>query len=99
METTRITQSTMNAAPETVTCNCGTVCKNQRSLRIHQGKSGCQRVKSLGQRLASVASETQEYSSLDSNHSTDELYVQGTTHDVVQDPEVDDDPLLELLQT
>ena len=46
-------------------------------------------MKSLGQRLASVASETQEYSSLDSNHSTDELYVQGTTHDVVQDPEVD----------
>jgi len=63
------------------------------------GESGCQRVKSLGQRLASVASETQEYSSLDSNHSTDELYVQGTTHGVVQDPKVDDDPLLELLQT
>jgi len=47
------------------------------------------------QRIASMASETQEYSSLDSTHGTEELYVQETT----QNPEVDDDPLLQLLET
>ena len=46
-----------------------------------------------------VASETQEYSSLDSNHSTEELSVQETAPDVFREPEEDEDPLLELLQT
>ena len=61
--------------------------------------SGCQRVRSSGQRIASLASETQEYSSLDSNHSTEELSVQETAPDVFRDPEEDEDPILELLQT
>ena len=52
-------------------------------------------VMSSRQRIASMASETQEYSSLDSTHGTEELYVQETTHN----PEVDDDPLLQLLET
>ena len=41
----------------------------------------------------------QEYSSLDSNHSTEELSVQETAPDVFREPEEDEDPLLELLQT
>ena len=81
MESTRPAQSTMNR-DGSVTCNCGKVCKNKRGLAIHQGKSGCQRVRSSGQRIASLASETQEYSSLDSNHSTEELSVQETAPDV-----------------
>ena len=75
-----------------VTCNCGKVCKNKRGLAIHQGKSGCQRVRSSGQPIASLASETQEYSSLDSNHSTEELSVQETAPDVFREPEEDEDP-------
>ena len=78
------------------------VCKNKHGLAIHQGKSGksgCQRARSSGQRIASLASETQEYSSLDSNHSTEELSVQETAPDVFREPEEDEDPLLELLQT
>ena len=67
MESTRPAQSTINR-DESVTCNCEKVCKNKRGLAIHQGKSGCQHVRSSGQRIASLASETQEYSSLDSNH-------------------------------
>ncbi|XP_052217978.1 uncharacterized protein LOC127835582 [Dreissena polymorpha] len=98
MESTRPAQPTTNR-DGSVTCNCGKVCKNQRGLRIHQGKSDCQRVRSQGQRIASLASETQEYSSLDSTHSTEELYVQETSQDVFRNPEEDDDPLLELLQT
>ena len=46
-----------------------------------------------------MSSETQEYPSLDSTHSTGELSVNETTHDVFREPEVEDDPLLELLQT
>ena len=49
--------------------------------------------------IASLASETQEYSSLDSNHSTEELSVQETAPDVFREAEEDEDPLLELLQT
>ncbi|XP_052223956.1 uncharacterized protein LOC127839608 [Dreissena polymorpha] len=99
MESTRPAQPTTNR-DGSVTCNCGKVCcKNQRGLRIHRGKSDCQRVRSQGQRIASLASETQEYSSLDSTHSTEELYVQETSQDVFRNPEEDDDPLLELLQT
>ena len=98
MESTWPAQSISNR-DESVTCNCGKVCKNKRSLAIYQGKSGCQRVRSSGQRIASFASETQEYSSLDSNHSTEELSVQETTPDVFWEPEEDKDPLLELLQT
>ena len=98
MESTRPAQSTTNR-DGSVTCNCGKVCKNKRGLAIHQGKSGCQRVRSSGQRIASLASETQEYSSLDSNHSTEELSVQETAPDVFREPEEDEDPLLELLQT
>ena len=53
-----------------------------------------------GQRLAGLASETQEYPSLDSNHSIEELFVHETTQDVFQDPEVDEeDPLLDLLKS
>ena len=81
MESTRPAQSTTNR-DVSITCNCGKVCKNKRDLSIHQGKSGCQCVRSSGQRVASLASETQEYSSLDSNHSTEELYVQETAPDV-----------------
>jgi len=96
MESTRPAQSTTNSAPGTVTCHCGKVCKNQRGLRIHQGKSGCQRVRPLEQRIASMASETQEYSSQETTHSTDELTAQETAHDATQDPVMDeDDPLLE----
>ena len=98
MESTRPAQSTTNR-DGSVTCNCGKVCKNKRGLAIHQGKSGCQRVRSSGQRIASLASETQEYSSLDPNHSTEELSVQETAPDVFREPEEDEDPLLELLQT
>jgi len=98
MESTRPAQPTTNRGGS-VSCNCGKVCKNQRGLRIHQGKSDCQRVRSQGQRIASLASETQEYSSLDSTHSTEELSVQETSQDVFRNPEEDDDPLLELLQT
>ena len=75
------------------------MCKNKRGLAIHQGKSGCQRVRSSGQRIASLASETKEYSSLDSNNSTEELSVQETAPDVLREPEEDEEPLLELLQT
>ena len=49
-------------------------------------------VRSSGQRIASLASETQEYSSLDSNHSTEELSVQETAPDVFREPEEDEDP-------
>ena len=91
MESTRPAQSTTNR-DGSVTCNCGKVCKNKRGLAIHQGKSGCQRVRSSGQRIASLASETQEYSSLDSNHSTEELSVQETAPDVFREPEEDEDP-------
>ena len=98
MESTRPAQSTTNR-DGSVTCNCGKVCKNKRGLAIQQGKSRCQRVRSSGQRIASLASETQEYSSLDSNHSTEELSVQETAPDVFREPEEDEDPLLELLQT
>ena len=100
METTRTAKSTMNAAPGTVTCSCGKVCKNQHGLRIHQGKPGCQRARPRGQRLAGLASETQEYPSLDSNHSIKELSVHETTQDVFQDPGVEEeDPLLDLLKS
>ena len=99
MESTRPAQSTMNATPGTVTCSCGKVCKNQHGIRIHQGKSGYQRVRSRGKRLVSIASETtQEYSSQETTHSTEDLYIQEITHDVSQDPEMEYDPLLELLQ-
>ena len=54
----------MNATPGTVTCRCGKVCKNQRGLRIHQAMSGCQRVRSRGQRIASMASEKQYWGTL-----------------------------------
>jgi len=98
MESMRNGQSTTNAAPGTVTCPCSKVCKNQHGLRIHQGKSGCQRARPRGQRLAGLASETQEYSKLDSNHTIEELSVHETTQDVFQDPGVDEeDPLLDLL--
>ena len=46
-----------------------------------------------------MASKTQEFSSLDLTHSTEGLSVQETARGVSQNPEVDDDPLLELLQT
>ena len=46
-----------------------------------------------------MASETQEYPSQETTHSTEELFIQETTHDVIQDPEMDEDPLLELLHT
>ena len=98
MESTRPAQSTTNR-DGSVTCNCGKVCKNKRGLAIYQGKSGCQRVSPSGQRIASLASEMQEYSSLDSNHSTEELSVQEIAPDVFREPEEDEDPLLELLQT
>ena len=98
MKSTRPAQSTMNR-DGSVTCNCEKVCKNKRGLAIHQGKSGCQRVRSSGQRIASLASETQEYSSLDSNHSTVELSVQERAPDNFREPEEDEHLLLELLQT
>jgi len=100
METTRTAKSTMNAEPGTVTYSCGKVSNNQHGLRIHQGKSGCQRARPRGQRLAGLASETQEYLSLDSNHSIEEPSVHETTQDVFQDPEVEEeDPLLDLLKS
>ena len=77
MESIRPAQSTTNR-DGSVTCNWGEVCKNKRGLAFHQGKSGCQRVRSSGQRIASLASQTQEYPSLDSNHSTEELSVHST---------------------
>ena len=100
MVSTRPAQSTTNR-DGSVTCNCGKVCKNKRGFAIHQGKSGCQRVRSSGQCIlvASLASEKQEYPGLDSNHSTGELSVQETAPDVFWEPEEDEDPLLELLQT
>ena len=97
MESTRPAQSTTNR-DGSVTCNWGKVCKNKRGLAIHQGKSGFQCVRSSGQCIASLASETQEYPSLDSNHSTEELSVKETAPDVFREPEEDEDPLLELLQ-
>ncbi|KAH3842393.1 hypothetical protein DPMN_115889 [Dreissena polymorpha] len=96
MESTRPAQPTTNR-DRSATCNCGKVCKNQRGLRIHQGTSGCKRVRSQGQRIAILASKTQ-YFSLDSTHSTEELLVQETRQDAFRNPE-DEDPLLELLQT
>jgi len=73
---------------------------NQHGLRIHQGKSGCQRARPCGQRLAGLACETQEYPSLNSNHSIEELSIHETTQDLFQDPEVDEeDPLLDLLKS
>ena len=98
MESTGPAKSTTNRVGS-VTCNCAKVCKNKHGLAIHQWKSGCQRVRSSGQRIASLASETQEYSSLDSNHSTEELSVQETATGVFREPEQDEDPFLELLQT
>ena len=72
--------------------------KNQRGLRIHQGKTGCQRVRPLEQRIASMASEAREYSSQETTHSTDELSAQETARGATWDPVMDeDDPLLELL--
>ena len=64
LESTRPVQPTMYTTPGTVTCRCGNVCKNQRGLRIHQAMSGCQRVRSRGQRIASMASETQYWGTL-----------------------------------
>ena len=52
MESTRPAQSITNR-DGSVTCNCRKVCKNKNGLAIHQGKSGCQRVRSSGQRKAS----------------------------------------------
>jgi hypothetical protein len=90
----------MKTAPETtVTCKCGKVCKNQRGLRIHQGKTGCQRARPREQRLVGLTSETQEYPNPDSTHSIEEPSVFETTHDASHDPEVEEeDPLLELLK-
>ncbi|XP_052218148.1 uncharacterized protein LOC127835750 [Dreissena polymorpha] len=96
---TKETASVYREGDVSVTCKCGKVCKNQHGLRIHHGKSGCQRVRSQGQRLAILASETQEYSSLDSTHSTEELSVKETPQDAFRNLEEDEDPLLELLQT
>ena len=56
-------------------------------------------MRSSGQRIASLAGETQEHSYLDSNHSTEELSVQETAPDVFREPEEDEDPLLELLDS
>ena len=64
MESTRPVQPTMNATPGSVTCRCGKVCKNQLGLRIHQAMSGCQRVRSREQRIASMARETQYWGTL-----------------------------------
>ena len=75
------------------------MCKNKHGLAIHQGKSGCQHVRSSGQRIASLASETQDYTCLDSNHRTEELSIQETAPDVFWGPEEDEDPLLEFLHT
>jgi len=99
MEATRTAQSTMNAAPGTVTCSFGKVCMNQHGLRIHRGKSGCQCARLRGQRLTDLASETQEYPSMDSNHSIEELSIHETTLDVFLDPELEEKgPLLDLLK-
>ncbi|KAH3884836.1 hypothetical protein DPMN_008821 [Dreissena polymorpha] len=68
---------------------CGKVCKNQSGLRVHQGKSVCQRVRSQGPRIAVLASEMQEYSSLDSTHTTEELSVQETPQDAFRNHEED----------
>ena len=38
-----------------------------------------------------MASETREYSSQETTHSTDELSAQETAHDVTQDPVMDED--------
>jgi hypothetical protein len=54
-------------------CKCGKVCKNARVLKIHQARSKCGQHLQHEQRKNSHLSETQEDSSKDNNHSTEDI--------------------------
>ena len=63
MGSTRPAQST-TIRDGSVTCNCGKMCKNKRGLAIHQGKSGCQRVRSAVSCSGSITSVGEERANL-----------------------------------
>ena len=67
--------------------------KHSCILCINQGKSGCQRVRFRGQRIANLSSETQEHYSQISNNSTEELSFRLTKQDGCQEDTGVEDPV------
>ena len=65
MKATKVPESNTNQ--EQRVCKCGTVCKNEKGLRIHQGKA--HKREKQQQRTARVVGQAEEVQNPDSNHS------------------------------
>ena len=74
METTM--QDLQNMSQDNV-CRCGKVLKNNKGLKIHQGRMGCLGIQSETQRTSQL-DETEEEPDQDSNHSVRSLHVSST---------------------
>ena len=77
-------------------CSCGKSCKNERGLKIHRTKMGCQPILNLVQRKGQPH-ETEEEMDQETHHSVQHLHVQGEEEDGSNRTEEENETTLNLI--
>ena len=90
MDTTVMTLANDSTTTTTRRCICGKICKNERGLKIHQGRMKCLVQGSEAQRTGLDPGETREEPGRETPHRAQNLHVtnSSTTSKVVQIPRI-----------